>query len=154
MLGALGFETGFTHMEWFRTPQGEAVFGEIGARPPGARLVHAMNYSCDIDLFAGWAEAACYGRLSQDTTKLYNVGMIFKRAQGQGRIQRIEGLQTLLARYGEHIAHVDLVPVGAPRRDPRSVVVGDGWVIVRHPDLGYTIEMAEAVGTDLCMYAG
>jgi hypothetical protein len=41
-------------------PKGEAVFGEIGGRPPGARLVHAMNYSCDIDLFRGWAEAACF----------------------------------------------------------------------------------------------
>ena len=29
--------TGFTHMEWFLKADGEAVFGEIGARPPGAR---------------------------------------------------------------------------------------------------------------------
>jgi hypothetical protein len=42
-----------------------------------------MNYSCDIDLFRGWAEAACYGRLSQDTTKKYNAAMIFKRAAGR-----------------------------------------------------------------------
>ncbi|HEX5054801.1 MAG TPA: ATP-grasp domain-containing protein [Planctomycetota bacterium] len=64
VLQALGFQTGFTHMEWFRTPSGEAVFGEIGGRPPGARLVHAMNYSCDIDLFRGWAEATCRGPAS------------------------------------------------------------------------------------------
>ena len=32
---ALGFQTGFTHMEWFHTPSGEAVFGEIGARAAG-----------------------------------------------------------------------------------------------------------------------
>ena len=34
VLKALGFTTGFTHMEWFRTASGEAVFGEIGGRPP------------------------------------------------------------------------------------------------------------------------
>ena len=32
VLKALGFRTGFTHMEWFRKPSGEAVFGEIAAR--------------------------------------------------------------------------------------------------------------------------
>ena len=39
VLAALGFESGFTHMEWFLTPDGEAVFGEIAARPPGALSV-------------------------------------------------------------------------------------------------------------------
>jgi hypothetical protein len=53
VLRALEFESGFTHMEWFLAPGGEAVFGEIGARAPGARLVHAMNYTCDADYFAG-----------------------------------------------------------------------------------------------------
>jgi hypothetical protein len=33
VLTALGMGDGFTHMEWFLTPKGEAVFGEIGCRP-------------------------------------------------------------------------------------------------------------------------
>ena len=33
---ALRMGDGFTHMEWFLTPKGEAVFGEIGCRPAGA----------------------------------------------------------------------------------------------------------------------
>ena len=37
VLAALGFQTGFTHMEWYRKEDGEVVFGEIGARPPGGR---------------------------------------------------------------------------------------------------------------------
>lgn len=154
VLQALGFDTGFTHMEWFRTPEGEPVFGEIGARPAGARLVHSMNYAADTDLFVGWAEAVCHGHMTQPSERKFNAGMIFKRAQGQGRIQRIEGLQELLGRYGEHIAHIDLTPIGQPRRDPHAVVVGDGWVIVRHPDLQFTLEMCERVGTDLRMFAG
>ncbi len=154
VLTALGFRTGFAHMEWFRTPSGEAVFGEIGARPPGARLVHVMNYSCDADLFRGWAEATCFGRLSQDTHKRNNAAVIFKRSEGAGRtITRIEGLEALLASYGEHVAALDLNRVGQPRRDWRQVLVGDGWVVVRHPDLATTVEIADAFSTHLRLHA-
>ena len=154
VLRALDFQTGFTHMEWFRTPQGEAVFCEIGGRPPGARLVHAMNYSCDIDLFRGWAEAVCHGRLSQDTTKKYNAAMIFKRAQGHGTVRAHEGLAELMRRYGPHVATIELTPIGEQKRDWRKVVVGDGWVVVRHPDLAFTLEMSERFVNDLRVVAG
>lgn len=149
VLNALDFETGFTHMEWFLTPDGEAVFGEIGARPPGARLVHAMNYSCDIDLFRGWAEAVCTGWMSQNTHKHYNVALVFKRAEGQGIVTRYAGLEPLLAQYGEHIPVIQLTPLGKPRRDWQTSVVGDGWIVVRHPNLDTTIEIADKLTTDL-----
>jgi hypothetical protein len=57
VLKAMGFQTGFTHMEFFWTPKGEAVFGEIAARPAGAHTVDLMNYVGDIDLYMGYAEA-------------------------------------------------------------------------------------------------
>ena len=154
VLKALGFETGFTHMEWFRTADGEAVFGEIGGRPPGARLVHAMNYSANIDLFEGWAEATCYGRLSQDTTKHWNTAMIFKRAEGDGLVREHRGLQELLQKYGKYVASVELTPIGEPRRDWRQVVVGDGWIVVRHEDLGDCLTISEAFVNDLTVVAG
>jgi len=154
VLRALGFESGYTHMEWFLTPKGEAVFGEIGARAPGARLVHGMNYSCDADFFAGWAEAVCFGRLSQPTQKKYNAACVFKRASGQGKILRYEGLEPLLARYGEHIPVLELNPIGQPRKDWQNSVVGDGWLVARHPNLEFTMEMADRIGTDLRIVAG
>ncbi len=154
VLQALGFQTGFTHMEWFLTPKGEAVFGEIGARAPGARLVHAMNYSCDADLFRGWAEATCLGRLPQDTRKKYNAALIFKRADGEGRILRYEGLDAILAQYGEHTPVVDLNPIGAPRRDWRASVVGDGWIVARHPNLETTLDIADRFATGFRIIAG
>ena len=46
-----------------------------------------MNYASDIDLFAGWAEAVARGQFSQTVERRYNAAIIFKRAQGQGRIQ-------------------------------------------------------------------
>ena len=154
VLAALGIRAGFAHMEWFRTASGEAIFGEIGGRPPGGRLVHVMNFACDCDMFTGWAEAVCYGRLSQPTRKKYNAACVFKRAVGAGRIQRYEGLDALLGRYGEHIPVVDLNPIGSPRRDWQSSVVGDGWLVARHPSLEETLEIADRIGTDLRIVAG
>lgn len=153
VLDAMGFTEGFTHMEWYLKENGEAVFGEIGARPPGARTVDLMNYATDMDLFSGWAEAVCYGRLSQPVTRKYNAASIFKRAQGTGVIQRIEGLAALMADIGEHIAALDLLQPGMPRRDPEQVLISDGMVVVRHPDLKATMEMADRVGVELQLYA-
>jgi hypothetical protein len=79
---------------------------------------------------------------------------VFKRAQGQGRIQHIEGLENLRARFGKHIVHVDLLPIGAPRRNWIQTLISDGYVCVRHPDLQAAMDIADAVGTDLTMYAG
>jgi biotin carboxylase len=153
VLGALGFKTGFTHMEWFRKKDGEVVFGEIACRPPGARSVDVMNYASDTDLFAGWAEAVVKGQFTQKVERRYNAAIIFKRAQGQGHIYRVEGLQHLLSKYGEHIVLIDLQRPGSHRRNWRQTLLSDGYLIVRHPDLQRTLEIADAVGTDLQLYA-
>jgi hypothetical protein len=130
------------------------VFGEIGARPPGARTVDVMNYATDADLFTAWAEAVTHGRISQPVIRGYNAASIFKRASGAGRITHYEGLDRLLATYGEHVAALELLPVGAPRRDWRATLIADGMVIVRHPELPYAMEMAQRFAADLRLYAG
>jgi hypothetical protein len=154
VIAALGFQTGFTHMEWYRKADGEAVFGEIGGRPPGARVVDLMNYATDGDLYVAWAEAVVHGRFSRQLERRFNSGCVFKRAQGVGRITHIEGLDKLLVEYGEHVVLVDLLPIGAPRRDWRAVLISDGMIIVRHPELQPVIEMTERFATDLQLYAG
>lgn len=154
VLRALNFQTGFTHMEWFRKPDGEVVFGEIACRPPGARSVDVMNYASDTDLFAGWAEAVVRGRFTQKVERRYNAAIIYKRAQGQGRIYRVEGLERLLSKYGEHVVLIDLLPPGSPRRNWRQTLLSDGYLVIRHPDLTRALEIADAVGTDLQLYAG
>lgn len=153
VLAALGFDSGFTHMEWFRTPAGEAVFGEIGARPPGALSVPIMNLASGVDTYRGWAEAVCHGRLSQPLDRRHNVAVVFKRASGQGRIVGVEGLERLVARHRPHVVEVDLLPPGAPRRDWKRTLLSDGHVIVRHPDLQATMDIADRFGTDLQMFA-
>jgi biotin carboxylase len=153
VLKVLGFRDGFTHMEWYRKADGEVVFGEIAARPPGARMVDVMNYATDADLFSAWAEAVTHGRISQPIERRYNAASIFKRAKGAGRITGYEGLDDLLAEYGEHVVAVDLLPVGASRRDWRAVSISDGMVIVRHRELSNTIEMTERFAAGLHLYA-
>ncbi len=154
VLEALNMKTGFTHMEWYQKSDGEVVFGEIAVRPAGARTVDLMNFVSDIDLFRGYAEAEVHGRFSQTAERKYNTVNVFKRAQGTGRIQHIEGLERILSRYGSHIVHVDLLPIGAPRRNWVQTLISDGYVCVRHPDLQAAMDIADAVGTDLTMYAG
>ena len=153
VIAALGFTSGFTHMEWYRKADGEVVFGEIGARPPGARTVDVMNYATDADLFTAWAQAVTHGRISSPITRQYNAASIFKRASGAGRIVDVVGLDALLAAYGEHVMTVELLPVGAPRRDWRATLIADGMVIIRHPDLSMALEMAQRFAADLRLYA-
>jgi len=154
VLKALRFQTGFTHMEWYLKEDGEVVFGEIAARSPGGRTVDLMNWASDIDIFTGWAEATCHGRISQSIERKYNAASIFKRAQGEGRIERIEGLSRLMAEYGEHIVMVDLLPLGAPRRNWHQTLISDGMLVVRHPDLQKTLEIVDRIATDLQIHAG
>jgi len=153
VLRALGFHAGFTHMEWYRKADGEVVFGEIGARPPGARTVDVMNYATDGDLFRAWAESVTTGTTAPLIHR-FNAASIFKRAQGSGRITRVEGLQPLLAEYGDSVCVVNLLPIGAHRRDWRATLLSDGMIIVRHPELATMLEIGDHFATDLHLYAG
>jgi biotin carboxylase len=153
VLGALGMGDGFTHMEWFRKADGEAVFCEIGCRPGGAHLVDQMNYTCDIDLFREWARAVCWGRFEAPTARKYNAAIVFKRAKGQGRITRVEGLGEFMRRYGEHVVEQRLLPVGTQRRNWKQTLVSDGYILLRHPDWHRACELADIVATEVTMYA-
>ena len=112
-----------------------------------------MNYASDIDLFKGFGEALVHGRFTQPITRKYNAVSIFKRAVGQGTIRRIDGLGPLLSEIGPHVAALDLLPVGAQRRDWKQTLISDGMVIVRHPELETALHMADRVGMELQMVA-
>jgi biotin carboxylase len=153
VLGALGMGDGFTHMEWFLTPKGEAVFGEIGCRPGGAHIVDQMNYTSDIDLFREWARVACWGTFEADATRKYNAGIVFKRAFGQGRITRIEGLADWLRMCGDAVVEEKLLRPGTPRRNWKHTLLSDGHVLVRHPDWETAYKMSFAAANDIRMFA-
>ncbi|ANO50596.1 ATP-grasp domain-containing protein [Woeseia oceani] len=153
VINALGFDSGFTHMEWYRKADGEVVFGEIGARPPGAHQVDQMKFACDFDVFRVWGQSVTSRQLEMTIERRYNVATIYKRAQGMGRISRIEGAGQLQQRFGEHVVWNALSQPGTPRRDWLQTLVSDGFVMLRHPDLAETLSMADAVGSELHLYA-
>ena len=153
VLTALGMGDGFTHMEWFLTPRGEAIFGEIGCRPGGAHLVDQMNYTSDIDLFREWARVSCWRKFEARAERKYNVGIVFKRAQGQGRITRIEGLGDWLSGAGSWVVEEKLLRPGTPRRNWKNTLLSDGHVIVRHPEWAEAKRLAFAAATGIRMFA-
>lgn len=154
VLRTLHMGTGFSHMEWFRTRTGEAVFGEVACRPPGANMVDLMNYANDIDLFREWARAVVDGRFGATLTRPWNAAIVFKRAHGEGRIRAIEGLDAFVSRYRPWIARIDLLPLGAPRRNWKQTFLADGNLVVRHPDASVALQLAEEAAASIHLYAG
>jgi len=152
-LTALGMDTGFTHAEWFLTPRGEVVFGEVGCRPGGACIVDQMNYTSDIDLFREWARVACWGHFAADQTRKYNAAIIFKRAKGQGRITRIEGLKEFMKQYGEFVVEQTFSPIGTRRRDWKQTLLSDGHILLRHENWDRAYELSQIVANDITLYA-
>ena len=154
VLSALGMGDGFTHMEWFRKPDGEAVFGEIGCRPPGAHLVDQMNYTSDIDLFREWARVACWQKFEAVAPRKYNCGVCFKRAQGQGRITAIRGLHGFLERNGAWVVEEHLLKPGTHRRNWKQTLISDGHIMLRHPSWDEAYRMSFEAATNITLFAG
>lgn len=153
VLRALNMGDGYTHMEWFYTPKGEAVFGEIGCRPGGARLVDQMNYTGDVDLFREWARVACWKSFEASTERKYNCGVIFKRAKGRGRISGITGLDNFKRRFAPWVIEDELLRPGSPRRDWKQTLVSDGYLMIRHPNWDEAKRISFAAATDVTLYA-
>jgi len=154
VIAALGMQTGIVHMEWFRTPSGEAVLGEIACRPGGGRLMDMIDWANDIDIYRAWAQACWTGTIDQVAQRRYHVAAIFKRALGQGRIVQITGAQDIRRELGPHLVADELLPIGAPRRDWKQTLLGDGWMAVRHPDLDTCKAMMRRIVGEVRLFAG
>ena len=144
---------GFTHMEWYLTPKGEVVFGEIGCRPGGAHLVDQMNYTSDIDLFREWARSVCWKDVRINNPRKYNTAIIFKRAMGNGTIQAINGLRKFMHSYGKHVCVENLLRPGQHRRDWKQTLISDGFIILRHQDWEMTKAMSEKFAVEVQLFA-
>jgi phosphoribosylaminoimidazole carboxylase (NCAIR synthetase) len=128
---ALGLETGFTHMEWFRRADGQVVISEIGARPPGAQFVSVMSWAYDRSLYHAWAEAVIDETLTGPFERSYAAGIAYLRGAEKGRITRVENLDAAQEKMGRLVVEVQLPAPGNPKSTSYE---GDGYVILRHPD--------------------
>lgn len=129
---ALGLETGFTHMEWFRRDDGSLAIGEIAARPPGAHIVLANSYAHDADMYKAWARATVDDAFDGPYDRKYAVGVAYLRGVGHGRVVRVAGVEEADAKIGHLVVESRLPQRGAMRAESYE---GDGYVIVRHPDV-------------------
>jgi hypothetical protein len=128
---ALGLDTGFTHMEWFRRDDGSLAIGEIAARPPGANIVRMNSFAHDTDMYRAWARAVVDDAFDGPFERRYAVGCAFLRGVGRGRVLRVTGAERAQELVGRHVVEARLPTPGAQRSDSYE---GDGHVIVRHPD--------------------
>lgn len=128
---ALGLDTGFTHMEWFRRDDGSLAIGEIAARPPGANIVRMNSFAHDTDMYRAWARAVVDDAFDGPFERRYAVGCAFLRGVGRGRVLRVTGVDRAQEQVGRLVVEARLPTPGAPRSDSYE---GDGHVIVRHPD--------------------
>lgn len=128
---ALGLETGFTHMEWFRRDDGSLAIGEIAARPPGANIVLANSYAHDADMYRAWARAVVDEAFDGPWERRYAVGVAFLRGIGHGRVARVQGLDEAQRRVGAIVVKTKLPAPGAFKSDSYE---GDGYVVLRDPD--------------------
>ncbi|NNF53631.1 MAG: ATP-grasp domain-containing protein [Acidimicrobiales bacterium] len=128
---ALGMETGLSHLEWFRRPDGSIAVSEVGARPPGAQIASLMSWAHDSDLYAGWAQLTTYGTFDPPERK-FAVGAAYLRAQGAGRkVTSVTGIEHVSQKTHDMVAEANLPNVGSGKAESYE---GDGYVIVRGED--------------------
>ena len=128
-LDALGMVTGFSHMEWFRRPDGTLAISEVGARPPGAQFTSLLSWAHDLDFYAAWTRLMVHERFDVPR-RCYAAGAVYLRGQGQGVVVHVRGAQELARELGELLVELRLPRLG---QAPSNTYEGDGFVIVRHP---------------------
>ncbi len=129
-LEVLGMDTGLSHMEWFRRPDGRIMISEVGARPPGAQITSLISYAHDVDFYRSWGRLVALESF-EPPTRRFAAGCAYLRGQGQGRIRAVHGLEQALRELGSLVVEKRSPRPGAT---PSSSYEGDGYVILRHPE--------------------
>ena len=129
-LEVLGMETGLSHMEWFRRPDGSVAISEVAARPPGAQITTVVSRAHDFDFVAAWARLMVFGEFAAPPRK-YAVGAAYLRGQGNGRVKAIHGLEQVQREIGSLVVDAKLPTAG---QVPTGSYEGEGFVILRHAE--------------------
>lgn len=148
---ALGLQSGLTHMEWFRRPDGSLAIGEIAARPPGAQIVRLHGLARGISFYRAWARAVVHDVYDGAPRQSHAVACAYLRGMGRGRVLGVDGVKRTRDALGELIAEAELPVLGAPKSDSYE---GDGYVILRHPDSGVVRRAAQFVIDNIRVHYG
>jgi hypothetical protein len=129
-LKALGMETGFSHLEWFRRADGSLAISEVAARPPGAQFTTLISYAHDMDMYRAWARLMVFGTFDVPE-RPYAAGAAYLRGLGRGRVKAVHGLDQARQELGEIVVEAMLPEPGQPASGSYE---GEGYVILRHPE--------------------
>jgi hypothetical protein len=144
-LSALGLDTGLTHMEWFRRPDGSIAVSEVAVRPPGGGISEMLNYAHDMDIYTAWARLMVFGDFDPPARR-WSVGAVFPRGQGSGRIRAVHGLDQLQAAIGSLVMEARLPQ---PGQLSSSTYEGDGYIAVRHSDTAVVMDAVRRLVTGI-----
>jgi hypothetical protein len=129
-LSVLGLETGMTHMEWFRRPDGSIAISEVAARPPGAQFTSLISFACDLDFYRAWPVLQVFDRF-ESPQREYAAGAAYLRGMGEGRIKAVHGVEQLKREFGPIMVDAWWPVPGAIQP---AGYEGSGYVIYRHPE--------------------
>lgn len=129
-LQTLGMNTGISHLEWFRRPDGSLAISEVAARPPGAQIMTLVGRAGDFDAIAAWAKLMIFGTFEQPKRQ-YAVGAAYLRGQGRGRVRAVHGLDVVQREVGQLITDFKIPQIG---QEAAGNYEGEGYIILRHPD--------------------
>jgi hypothetical protein len=149
-LRALGLRTGFTHMEWFRRPDGSVAVSEVAARPAGGQITAMLCYAYDFDFYRGWAHLMVHGTFAPPQRR-WSAGTVFLRGQGAGYVRAVHGLDQLPAEVGSLVVESRLP---TPGQMSSASYEGDGYVIVRHRDTAVVTEALRRLVTGVRVELG
>jgi len=89
-----------------------------------------MSFAHDVDMYRAWAGLAALDRFDAPVRK-YAVGCAYLRAQGQGRVRQVLGLDAIARELGPLVVEAKLPREGQPTA---GTYEGEGYLIVRHPE--------------------
>ena len=149
-LHALGLQSGLTHLEWFRRPDGTVAVSEVAVRPPGAQITSMLCYAHDFDLYGAWAQLMVHGSFAPPE-RSWSVGTVFLRGQGVGLVRAVHGIDRLPREVNSMVVESRLPK---PGQLSSGSYEGDGYIIVRHPDTAVVTDAMRRVVTSVRVELG
>jgi hypothetical protein len=137
VLEAFDVRERFFHFEFFRQEATDELLAlEVNLRPPGGLTTDMFNYACDFDIYNGWASLIAGKRFPYpDYTHKY---FCCYASRKNNRLYK-HNEQEILSAFGECVRHHE------PISGIFSRALGDYGYIVRSPDLGDIVRMAEFI---------